>query len=82
MLRNSLSSRARKHFAGADIEGETIVLNRRKNNETEAGPMDEERSITEIRLPPIEPKTPSFNSVDAAMEEGGKIVTSYLIANC
>lgn len=63
LFRNSFSSRARKHFAGSkDREINRVVL----SNTDEI----------EIRLPPVEPETPSFKEAKRTMMEGKKIANS------
>ena len=62
-FRNSFSSRARKHFAGSSRKGiNTVVLT--NTNEIE------------IRLPPVEPETPSFKEAKRTMMEGKKIANT------
>jgi serine/threonine protein kinase len=81
MFRNSFSSRARKHFAGTNKKGDKVILNddiHLSSIDVKKG--DEEKRLKdhiEIRLPPIEPETPSFRTARRTIIESDKIVKHF-----
>jgi len=72
-FRNSFSSRARKHFAGVNERGDKVVLNDDPSINTSVDRNDSSQHI-EIKLPPIEPGTPSCKAARKVIVEGGKII--------
>ncbi len=82
IFRNSFSSRARKHFAGTNEFGDRVVLNDEQfNTLQESLHHDNKGSVgqrpIEIRLPPIEPETPSFRMARRTIIEGDKIIKDF-----
>ena len=69
MFRDSFSSRARKHFAGS------IKVDSDKDDFKFVN-KDYER--IEIRLPPVEPETPSFKAAKRTILEGRKIKSKHI----
>ena len=79
IFRNSFSSRARKHFAGTNERGDKVVLNDDLSSSFPSSPQGKEdtRDHVEIRLPPIEPETPSFIMARRTIIEGDKIIQNF-----
>lgn len=71
IFRNSFSSRARKHFAGTNQQGDKVVLGESPNGK------EISYAQLEIKLPPIEPETPSFRMARRSIIEGDKIVQNF-----
>lgn len=72
-FRNSFSSRARKHFAGVNERGDKVILNEDPSFDRRISSIDVSEPL-EIKLPPIEPKTPSCKVARRTMIEGEKII--------
>ncbi len=78
IFRDSLSSRARKHFAGVDGDGSKIILSKRKEtSKHDANTPTKTNGCIELRLPPIEPITPSSKSAKETILEADRIVSYF-----
>ena len=86
IFRNSLSHPAKKYFAGSDKNGDKLVIASSDHpNSDIAGCRDAavlngrpvSAGIVEIRLPPIESKTPSFREARRTLREGENILLSF-----
>eukprot|EP00979_Chaetoceros_neogracilis_P012155 scaffold3140_cov231-Chaetoceros_neogracile.AAC.1 len=73
-FRNSFSSRARKHFAGVNERGDKVVLNEDPSFDIGISSSNNSSEPIEIKLPPIEPKTPSCKVARKTVMEGEKII--------
>jgi serine/threonine protein kinase len=82
LFRNSFSSRARKHFVGANGKGiDKVILTDMSiaNSDADDG-VNKSHERIEIRLPPVEPETPSFKAAKRTMMEGKKIAKKATVS--
>ena len=78
IFRDSLSSRARKHFAGVDEDGSKIILSKRKEaSKNDQNTPTKANGCIKLRLPPIEPITPSCKSVKEIILEADRLVSYF-----
>lgn len=82
LFRNSFSSRARKHFAGPVKVRTRVVTGDIINlcNDVVETSANKEYEHIELRLPPVEPETPSSKAVKRTMLEGKKITNKVTVA--
>ena len=83
LFRNSFSSRARKHFAGPVKVRARIATGDNVNNsynDVEVTSTNKEYEHIELRLPPVEPETPSSKAMKRKMLEGKKITNKVTVA--